>query len=60
MNPTLVALFAFVVSSFRTRAALQIEVRALRQQLAVLQANSPRRLCSSSRTLRREAGEPRL
>ena len=44
MNPTLVALFALVVSSFRTRAALQAEVLALRHQLAVLQANAPRRL----------------
>ena len=44
MNPTLVALFALVVSSFRSRAALQAEVLALRHQLAVLQANAPRRL----------------
>ena len=44
MNPTLVSLFALVVSRFRTRAALQAEVLALRHQLAVLQANAPRRL----------------
>ena len=39
-----VALFALVASSFRTRAALQAEILALRHQLAVLQKNAPRRL----------------
>ena len=33
-----------VASSFRTRAALQAEILALRHQLAVLQKNAPRRL----------------
>jgi transposase InsO family protein len=44
MNPRLVALFALLASSFRTRASLQTEVLALRHQLAVLQVNAPRRL----------------
>ena len=44
MNSLLVALCALITSIFRTRAALQTEVFALRHQLAVLQANAPRRL----------------
>jgi hypothetical protein len=44
MSSVLVAVFAVIVSSFRTRAALQAEILALRHQLAVLQANAPRRL----------------
>jgi putative transposase len=44
MNSVLVGLFAFFASSFRTRAALQAEILALRHQLAVLHKNSPRRL----------------
>ena len=44
MISALVALFALMASSFRTRAALQTEILALRHQLAVLQANAPRRL----------------
>src|SRR3982074_235308 len=39
-----VALLALIASIFRTRAALQTEVFALRHQLAVLHANPPRRL----------------
>jgi putative transposase len=44
MNSLLVALLALITSIFRTRAALQTEVFALRHQLAVLHANAPRRL----------------
>jgi hypothetical protein len=44
MNSLLVALFALITSVFRTRAALQTEVFALRHQLAVLHANAKRRL----------------
>ena len=44
MNSLFVALFALVASSFRTRAALQTEILALRHQLAVFQKNAPRRL----------------
>jgi hypothetical protein len=44
MNSLFVALFALLASSFRTRAALQAEILALRHQLAVFQKNSPRRL----------------
>jgi hypothetical protein len=44
MNSLFVALFALVASSFRTRAALQAEILALRHQLAVFQKNAPRRL----------------
>ncbi len=44
MSSLFVALFALVASSFRTRAALQAEILALRHQLAVLQKNAPRRL----------------
>jgi putative transposase len=42
MSSLFVALFALVASSFRTRAALQAEILALRHQLAVLQKNAPR------------------
>jgi hypothetical protein len=38
------ALFALVGSSFRTRAARQAEILALRHQLAVFQKNAPPRL----------------
>jgi hypothetical protein len=44
MSSLFVALFALVASSFRTRAALQGEILALRHQLAVCQKNAPRRL----------------
>src|SRR6516225_10098915 len=44
MSSLLVALFALVASSFRTRAALQAEILALRHQLAVFQNNAPGRL----------------
>ena len=44
MSSLFVAFFALVTSSFRTRAALQAEILALRHQLAVLQKNAPRRL----------------
>ena len=44
MSSLFVALFAFVASSFRTRAALQAEILALRHQIAVVQKNAPRRL----------------
>jgi putative transposase len=44
MSSLFVALFAFVASSFRTRAALQAEILALRHQIAVFQKNAPRRL----------------
>jgi putative transposase len=44
MSSLFVALFALVASSFRTRAALQAEILALRHQLAVFQNNVPRRL----------------
>ena len=44
MNSVLIAFFAVLVSSFRTTASLRAEILALRHQLAVLQANAPRRL----------------
>src|SRR5450755_39399 len=44
MSSLLVALFALVASSFRTRVALQAEILALRHQLAVFQKSAPRRL----------------
>ena len=44
MSSLFVALFALLASSFRTRAALQAEILALRHQLAVFQRNAPRRL----------------
>jgi len=44
MSSLFVALFALLASSFRTRAALQAEILALRHQLAVLHKNAPRRL----------------
>ena len=44
MSSVLVGFFALLASSFRTRAALQAEILALRHQLAVLHKNSPRRL----------------
>ena len=44
MSSLFVAFFALIVSSFRTRAALQAEILALRHQLAVFQKNAPRRL----------------
>jgi putative transposase len=44
MSSLFVALFSLVASSFRTRAALQAEILALRHQLTVLQKNAPPRL----------------
>jgi putative transposase len=44
MSALFVTLFALVASSFRTRAALQAEIVALRHQLTVLQKNAPPRL----------------
>ena len=44
MSSLFVALFALVASSFRTRAALQVEIVTLRHQLTVLQKNAPARL----------------
>jgi putative transposase len=44
MSSLFVAFFALIASTFRTRAALQAEILALRHQLAVLQKNAPRRL----------------
>ena len=44
MSPVFVALFALLASTFRTRAAQQAEIVALRHQIAVLQRNAPRRL----------------
>src|ERR1700674_2605696 len=45
MSSLFVAFFSLVASSFRTRAALQAEILALRHQLTVLQKNAPPRLC---------------
>jgi hypothetical protein len=44
MSSLFVAFFSLVASSFRTRAALQAEILALRHQLTVLQKNAPPRL----------------
>jgi putative transposase len=44
MSSLFVALFSLVASSFRTRAALQAGILALRHQLTVLQKNAPPRL----------------
>jgi hypothetical protein len=44
MSSLFVAFFALIASTFRTRAALQTEILALRHQLAVFQKNAPRRL----------------
>jgi hypothetical protein len=44
MNPVSIALFSLVASTFRSRAALQAEIAALRHQIAVLQRSAPRRL----------------
>ena len=44
MNSLFVALFAWLTSSFRIRAALQAEILALRHQLAVFQKNAQGRL----------------
>ncbi|HVH72766.1 MAG TPA: hypothetical protein VNB49_16890 [Candidatus Dormibacteraeota bacterium] len=43
-NSLFVALLALIASGFRTRADLQVEILALRHQLAALQANAPRHL----------------
>ena len=43
MRTVLVPLLYNVIATFRSRAALQLEVLALRQQLAVLQHTGPRR-----------------
>jgi hypothetical protein len=44
MSSLFVAFFTLLASTFRTRAALQAEILALRHQLAVFQKNAPRRL----------------
>ena len=44
MSPFFIALLALVTSTFRTRAAQQAEIVALRHQIAVLQQSAPRRL----------------
>src|SRR5262245_17438970 len=44
MTPFFIALLALVSSTFRTRAAQQAEIVALRHQIAVLQQSAPRRL----------------
>src|SRR5438105_1036693 len=44
MSPVSVAIFALLACTFRTRAAQQAEIVALRHQIAVLQRNVPRRL----------------
>jgi hypothetical protein len=44
MTPFFIALLALVASTFRTRAAQQAEIVALRHQIAVLQQSAPRRL----------------
>ena len=44
MGSLFVAFFALKASTFRTRAALQAEILALRHQLAVFRKNAPRRL----------------
>jgi putative transposase len=41
-GPVLTALFAFLSASFRTRAALQFEILALRHQIGVLQRSIKR------------------
>lgn len=44
MSSLFVAFFTLLASTFRTHAALQAEILALRHQLAVFQKNAPRRL----------------
>ena len=44
MGSLFVALFGLLASTFRTRAALQAEILALRHQLGVFQNDAPRRL----------------
>ena len=44
MTPFFIALLALVASTFRTRAAQQAEIVALRHQIAVLQQSASRRL----------------
>ncbi len=41
MSPFFIALLALVASTFRTRAAQQAEIVALRHQIAVLQQSAP-------------------
>src|SRR5262249_53141758 len=41
-GPVLTAVFAFLGASFRTRAALQLEILALRHQIGVLQRSVKR------------------
>jgi hypothetical protein len=48
MSSLFVALFALLASSFRTRAALQAEILALRHQLAVFQKRARRVACAST------------
>ncbi len=45
MNAVLVAIYACIVNAFRSRASMQLEILALRHQLAVYQrsAKRPRR-----------------
>jgi hypothetical protein len=43
MSSLFVAFFTLLASTFRTRAALQAEILALRHQLAVFQKNATRR-----------------
>jgi hypothetical protein len=44
MTPCFMALLALVASTFRTCSAHQVEILALRHQIAVLQQSAPRRL----------------
>ena len=44
MNAVLISLLAGLTSTFRTRASLQVEILALRHQLAVLQRTRRRRV----------------
>ena len=50
MTSFFIALLALVASTVRTRAAQQVEIVALRHQIAVLQRSSPRRSASSRPT----------
>jgi hypothetical protein len=42
MSPVISALLAFVMALFRSRRSLQLEILALRHQLAVYQRSVPR------------------
>ena len=51
-RPVLAAVFAFLGASFRTRAALQLEILALRHQIGVLQRSVKRpKLTATDRLL---------